>query len=191
MGRGSGGGTGTASSASSSTGGGTVGGGWGEGGGGTECRIIRAGNKGSEGSEGLVASGGGVDGTEHAQFAVAGMGAEEPDRSGGLGYFKGEDTNLSGGGIERHKWRGEAILLGNGVELLSARVGEGALGNGMVTSSELVIDKVANVSGDDLGIEDRSHCAVLTHSDEYGDVSGESRDSSGQGSKSSSGELHD
>lgn len=192
MGCGSGGGSGAASSASGTTSStGASAGGWGEGGGGTEWRIIGAGNKGSESSESLVTSGGWVDGTEHAQFAVAGMGAEVPDGSGGLGYFEGEDTNLSSSGIERHEWRGKAILLGNGVELLSAGVCEGALGNGVVTSSELEIDKVANVSSDDLGVKNRSRCAILTHSDEYGDVSGESRGSSDEGSKSSSGELHD
>jgi len=118
-------------------------------------------------------------------------GAEEPDGVGGLGHFEGEDTNLSSGGIERHEWRAEAVCLGNGVELLGARVGEGALGNGMVTTSELEIDKIANGSGDDLRVENQSRSAVLTRSDGDGDVSSESRGhGGGEDSKGSSGELH-
>lgn len=48
--------------------------------------------------------------------------AEEPDWISGLGHLESEDTDLSAGGIVRHEWRGEAILLSSGVELLSAGV---------------------------------------------------------------------
>lgn len=47
---------------------------------------------------------------------------EEPDGAGGLSNLKGEDTNLTAGGIEGHERRGEAVLLCDSVELLCAWV---------------------------------------------------------------------
>jgi len=49
-------------------------------------------------------------------------GTEEPDGAIGLGYFERENANLTGGSVVWHEWGGEAILLGNGVELLGAGV---------------------------------------------------------------------
>lgn len=119
--------------------GGCIGGGRSEWSGNTESRLVRVRDASSEGSKGLCSSGRWVDSSIHATFAVRLPGAEEPDGVGGLGYFEGENTDLTSGGIERHEWRSEAILLGNGVELLSARGGKRALGNRVVASVELEV----------------------------------------------------
>lgn len=79
---------------------------------------------------------------------------EEPDGVGGLGDFKGEDTNLTAGGVVGHEWRGEAVLLGDRVELLCAWVCKRALGHSVVTASEFKVDKVTDVGLDDLWVED-------------------------------------
>jgi len=70
---------------------------------------------------------------------MRGPGAEEPNGVCGLGHLEGEDADLARGGIVGHEWRSEAILLGDGVELLSAGVGKGALGDGVVTTVELKV----------------------------------------------------
>lgn len=49
-------------------------------------------------------------------------GAEEPDGVRGLSHFEGENADLTRGSIKRHEWGREAILLGDSVKLLGARV---------------------------------------------------------------------
>lgn len=110
-----------------------------EGCGDTKARLVSVGDASGKGGKGLLASGWGVDGTVHASLAVGLPGAEEPDGVGGLGYLEGEDADLARGGIVGHEWRSEAVLLGDGVELLRARVGKRALGDGVVTTVELEV----------------------------------------------------
>lgn len=115
---------------------------------------------------------------------------EEPDGAGGLSNLKGEDTNLTAGGIEGHERRGEAVLLCDSVELLCAWVGKGALGNGMVATAELVIDEITNVGGDHLWVKDETSGTISGGSDSDGDISGESGDDTSESGDSSSSELH-
>jgi len=120
-------------------GGGRVAGGRCEGSDDTETGLFSVGDAGGEGSKGLGASGGWVDGTVHAALAMRLPGAEEPDGVCGLGHLEGEDADLARGSVVRHEWRSEAILVGDGVELLGARGSKGALGDGVVTSVELEV----------------------------------------------------
>lgn len=116
--------------------------------------------------------------------------AEEPDGAGCLGHLESEDTDLTASSVVGHEWRSEAILLCDGVELLGAGVGKGALGNGVVTTSELKVDEIANCSGDNLRVEDESSSTGLVCTDGDSDVGGESGDDSTEGGKSSSDKLH-
>lgn len=116
--------------------------------------------------------------------------AEEPDWGCGLGNLKGEDTNLTAGGIIRHERRGEAVLLCDSVELLCAWVGKGALGNGMVATTELEIDHITDGGGDYLRVKDESSGTVGFGTDSDGDISGESGNNTSENGDSSSSELH-
>jgi hypothetical protein len=149
------------------------------------------GNDGSICLEGSVTCGGGVDGTVHATLAMWWATAEEPDGSGGLGYFEGVDTDLSGSGIKRNEWRGEAILLRNGVELLCARNSERALGNGVVSTAELEVDQVTDLGGHDLREKEESFFTSLVLTNLDGDVGGGGGGSEGGDGGGGCGELHD
>ena len=85
-------------------------------------RFIGGGDSGGKVGKRLSGRCGRVDGTIHASFAVRLASAEEPDGAGGLGDLQSEDTNLAASCAEGHERRSEAVLLGDGVELLCARV---------------------------------------------------------------------
>lgn len=107
--------------------------------------------------------------------------AEEPDGAGGLGDLEGEDTDLTARGIVGHERRGEAILLSDCVELLSAWVGKRALGHSVVTTSEFKVDKVTNIGLDDLWVEDECGCTRGVGTHDNGDIL---RKGGGNGSES-------
>jgi len=156
----------------------------------TEARFICVGNAGSEGGKGLGASCWGVNGTVHASLAMGLPGAEEPDGVCGLGHFECENANLTRGSIVGHEWGSESILLGDGVELLGARVGKGALGDGMVSTVELKVDHITNSGGNYLWVKDQSRgtCGIGTNN--YGDICTEDGEDTSESGDGGSGELH-
>jgi len=117
-------------------------------------------------------------------------GAEEPDGVCGLGHFERENADLTRGSIVRHEWGSEAILLGDGVELLGARVGEGALGDGVVSTVELKVDHITDSGGNYLWVKDQSWgtCGIGTNN--YGDICTEDGEDTSESGDGGSGELH-
>jgi len=151
---------------------------------------LRGGYASGESSKSLRASGRRVNGAVHSTVAVRLPGAEEPDWAGCLGHLESKDTNLTASSVKWHKRRGEAILLCDGIELLCAWVGKGALGNGMVATAELKVDEIANSGGDNLRIKDETSGTVLACTDSDRDVGGEGGDDGTEDGESSSGKLH-
>jgi len=122
--------------------------------------------------------------------AVRFPGTEEPDWAGGLGYFEGEDSDLSGGRVEGHERRRETVALCDSIELLSTRVGKGTLGDGVVATVELKVDKISDVCSDNLRIKDERSRACLVRSDNNRNVRSEGRDDTNESSEDGSSELH-
>lgn len=123
-------------------------------------------------------------------MAVRFPGTEEPYWAGGLGYFESEDSDLSGGRVEGHERRRETVLLRDSIELLCTRVGKGTLGDGVVATMELKVDKIANVCGNHLRIKDERSRACLVRSNNNCNVRGEGRDDTNESSEGGSSELH-
>jgi len=147
---------------------------------------------GSKLLEGLVPSGRGVDGTVHAALAVRGAATEEPDGGVGLGDLQRVHTNLARGSVEGYEARIEPILLGGGIKLPCARVGEATLGDGMVTTAELEVDDVTLLCSNLLRVEFETGCTILGSTNKDSDVGGrdKGRGDGGDGGDNSSGELH-
>jgi len=122
--------------------------------------------------------------------AVRFPGAEEPDGVCGLSHFECENTNLTRGSIEWHEWGTEAILLGDSVELLCARVGKGTLGDGVVATVELIVDYITNISGNYLWVEDQCSSTVCICTNNYSDICTEDGEDTSKSGDDGSGKLH-
>lgn len=107
-----------------------------------------------------------------------------------MGHFKRENADLTGGSIEGHEWGSEPVLLGDGVELLGARVGEGALGNGVVSTMELKVDHIANSGGNYLWIKDQCGGTRGIGTNDYGDIGTKDGQDTSKSGDGGSGKLH-
>jgi len=96
-------------------------------------------------------------------------------------------------GHEGNEVRVETILLGGGIELPCTRVCEAGLSYGVVATSELEVDNVTNLSGNDLRGEDKTSrtISISTNNDRDIDSRNKSRSDRGKGSDGGGGgELH-
>jgi len=122
--------------------------------------------------------------------AVRFPGTEEPDWAGGLGYFEGEDSDLSGGRVEGHERRRETVALCDSIELLSTRVGKGALGDGVVATVKFEVNKIPYVRSYYLWIKYERGGPGRIRSDNNRNVRSEGRDDTNESSEDGSSELH-
>jgi len=83
----------------------------------TETRFIGSFHVGSKVREGLITSGGRVDGTVHAALAVRGAATEEPDGSIRLSDLQRVHTDLTRSSVEGNEAGAKAVLLGSSIEL--------------------------------------------------------------------------
>jgi len=148
---------------------------------------------GSKLCEGLVTSGRRIDGTVHAALAVRLPAAEEPDGGSGIGDLHRVYTDLARSIRIGNEAGVKPILLSSSIELPCAWVGKAALGDSVVSATELEVDNVALLSGKLLRVKLETRRAVLASTHEDGDVGGrdERRSESGDESdRRGSGELH-
>jgi len=147
------------------------------------------GKLGEERFERALASGRWVDRGDHAAPTVRVAVAEHPDGGRCLGNVYGPYANRAASSIERHESTVNARLLGDCVKWLGARVSKRALGGGMISSCELEVDNVTDLSDDLVRPEDVGGGSVLSSADN--DIDGGSRNQSGdEGSKSNSRATH-
>jgi len=157
-----------------------------------ETRFVGSLDVGSKALKGLVTGGRGVDGPVHAALAVRDATTEEPDGGRWVDNLQRVYTDLARGVHEGKEAGVKALLIGGSIELPCTWVGKAALGNSVVTTSELEVDDVSLVRGNLRRIKPETNCAVLASTDEDGDVGGrdEGRRESGNGEHKGSGELH-
>jgi len=163
---------------------------WGERNSLAETWSLSGSNSGTPAIEGLVSGQWWVDGANHSVVAVWVSGAEEPDWAGGLRNLKGVYANCAGGGVVWDEGGCEAGLVGSGVELLGAWVGERRLSYGVVATAELELDAVTNVGLDLVRAEDVGRRTIFSSSNNNSDIDRKGGDDQRSNASEGSGELH-